>query len=240
MGKRILVQRKGKGSIFRARKSNVQRARYISLDEKQLAGKSVGEVIEFVHDPTNSSVLAKILFEDNSVGYTIAAEGEFVGQRVEFGKTASLEIGNVVTLESCVEGCPIFNIENNPGDGGSLVRASGEYSLILSKDKGKIYVKLPSGKTTELHPHCRATIGVSAGGGRVEKPFVKAGPRYHLFHAKRKSYPIVRGVAMNPNSHPFGGSQHHPGKSKSTSRHAPPGRKVGAVASKRTGRHKKL
>ncbi|MEK6941674.1 MAG: 50S ribosomal protein L2 [archaeon] len=240
MSKRILVQRKGKGSIFRARKSNVQVARYFSLDEKQLTGKRVGELVAFVHDPTNSSVLAKILFDDGSMGFTIAAEGTVVGQRVEFGKNAALEMGNVLTLESCVEGCPIFNIENSPGDGGSLVRAGGGYSMILSKDKGHVFVKLPAGKTTELHPHCRATIGLAAGGGRVEKPMVKAGPRYHLFHSKRKHYPIVRGVAMNPNSHPFGGSQHHPGKSKSTSRHAPAGRKVGAIASKRTGRHKKL
>lgn len=240
MSKRILVQRKGKGSIFKARKSNVQPAKYFSLDEKQLNGKREGELIAFVHDPTNSSVLAKILFDDGSVGFTIAAEGTVVGQRVEFGKNAALEIGNVLTLESCVEGCPIFNIESSPGDGGSLVRAGGGYSMILSKDKGHVFVKLPSGKTAELHPHCRATVGLAAGGGRVEKPMVKAGVAYHLFHAKRKSYPIVRGVAMNPNSHPFGGSQHHPGKSKSTSRHAPAGRKVGAIASKRTGRRKKL
>ena len=56
---------------------------------------------------------------------------------------------------------------------------------------------------------------------------------------KKKFWPIVRGVAMNVIDHPFGGSQHHPGKSKSTSRNAPPGRKVGAIASKRTGRKKK-
>src|SRR3990167_1644343 len=135
MSKRILVQRKGKGSIFRARKSNVQPAKYFSLDEKQLNDKRAGELIAFVHDPTNSSVLAKILFDDGSMGFTIAAEGTVVGQRVEFGKNAALEIGNVLTLESCVEGCPIFNIENSPGDGGSLVRAGGGYSMILSKDK---------------------------------------------------------------------------------------------------------
>jgi large subunit ribosomal protein L2 len=52
-------------------------------------------------------------------------------------------------------------------------------------------------------------------------------------------YPRVRGVKMNALDHPFGGASHHPGKSKSTSRNAPPGRKVGAIASRRTGRKKK-
>jgi len=57
--------------------------------------------------------------------------------------------------------------------------------------------------------------------------------------AKHKKYPTVRGVAMNAVDHPFGGSNHHPGKSKSTSRRSAPGRKVGDIASKRTGRRKK-
>ena len=84
----------------------------------------------------------------------------------------------------------------------------------------------------------RATIGVIAGGGRKTKPFVTAGAKFKSNESKKK-YPIVRGVAMNAVDHPFGGYQHHVGHSKSTSRHAPPGRKVGAIASKRTGRKKK-
>ena len=56
---------------------------------------------------------------------------------------------------------------------------------------------------------------------------------------KKIFWPSVRGVAMNAVDHPFGGAQHHAGKSKSTPRNAPPGRKVGAIASKRTGRRNK-
>lgn len=222
-----------------APKRGVFEAKYFELDKNQLDGKLFGEIVELVHNPVSFSVLAKLMLSDGSVHYTIAAEGQFVGQRVEAGKTASLEIGNVLMLGSCVEGCPVFNIEKIPGDGGSMVRSSGAYSLIVARDKKFVYVKLPSGKTALLHQNCRATIGVAAGGGRVEKPMVKAGTRFHLFSAKGKAYPITRGVAMNPVSHPFGGAQHHPGKSKSTSRHAPAGRKVGAIASKRTGRRKK-
>lgn len=36
-----------------------------------------------------------------------------------------------------------------------------------------------------------------AGGGRIDKPILKAGRSYHKFKAKRKSWPIVRGVTMN-------------------------------------------
>ncbi|MDD3178611.1 MAG: 50S ribosomal protein L2, partial [Candidatus ainarchaeum sp.] len=73
----------------------------------------------------------------------------------------------------------------------------------------------------------RATIGVVAASGRTNKPFVTAGSKFHAMKAKSKPYPRVSGVAMNPVDHPFGGFQHHVGHSKSTSRHAPAGRKVG-------------
>jgi large subunit ribosomal protein L2 len=111
--------------------------------------------------------------------------------------------------------------------------------LIVSKDKNRAFIKMPSGKSVTLDLRGRATIGCVSCGGRGEKPFIKAGRKHHAMKAKKRQWPRVRGVAMNPVDHPFGGAQHHAGKSKSTSRHAHAGRKVGAIASKRTGRKKK-
>ena len=240
MGKRLISQKRGKGSpTYTANKVGVADISYINLDEKQLNGTVKGEVIELVNDPARSAVLAKVILETGKRSYVIAAEGLRVGQQISFGKSAEIEVGNVITLGECLEGCPIFNIEAKPGDGGKFVRSSGGYALIVTKDKQNVFVKLSSGKTVSLKPNCRASIGIAAGGGRPEKPFVKAGNKFKAMKARNKWYPRVRGVAMNAVDHPFGGSQHHPGKSKSTSRHAPPGRKVGAIASKRTGRKKK-
>ncbi|CAF1354130.1 unnamed protein product [Rotaria sordida] len=78
---------------------------------------------------------------------------------------------------------------------------------------------------------------IVADGGRIDKPILKAGRSYHKFKAKRKSWPKVRCVAMNPVDHPFGGSNHqHIGKPSTVSRYAPPGRKVGLIAARLTGR----
>lgn len=79
-------------------------------------------------------------------------------------------------------------------------------------------------------------IGVIGGGGRNEKPMLKAGNVYWKFKAKRKCWPNVRGVAMNPVDHPHGGGNHqHLGKPSTISRRTPPGRKVGLIAARRTG-----
>lgn len=75
------------------------------------------------------------------------------------------------------------------------------------------------------------------GGGRIDKPMLKAGRAYHKFHAKRgKCWPRTRGVAMNPVDHPHGGgNQEHIGHASTCRRDAPPGQKVGLIAARRTG-----
>lgn len=237
MSKRLVQQRRGKGSpTFKASRNAFGRLFY---PVQKNGEKIIGEIVELRHDTTKSSVLAEVLLFDSKRAFVVAGEGVFVGQRIEMGESAGLEIGNVLFLKDVTEGAPVFNIEIVPGDGGKICRASGSFALVLSRDKGTATVKTRAGKMISVSSACRATVGIAAGGGRIEKPLVKAGAKFHLMKAKKRFWPIVRGVAMNVITHPFGGSQHHPGKSKSTSRHAPPGRKVGAIASKRTGRRKK-
>ena len=96
---------------------------------------------------------------------------------------------------------------------------------------------MPSGEMKDIDPRCRATIGVVAGGGHSEKPFVKAGKRHHVMLAKGKPYPHTRAVAMNVVDHPFGGGRgKNAGRPKTVARGAPPGQKVGLIAARRTGK----
>ena len=79
-------------------------------------------------------------------------------------------------------------------------------------------------------------VGLVAGGGRSDKPVMKAGNNYHKYKAKRRCWPVVRGVAMNPVDHPHGGGNHqHIGHPSTISRYAPHGKKVGLIAARRTG-----
>jgi hypothetical protein len=75
--------------------------------------------------------------------------------------------------------------------------------------------------------YCNYYLGIVAGGGRIDKPILKAGRAYFKYKAKRHSWPRVRGVCMNPVDHPFGGGNHqHIGKPSTVSRFKSPGRKV--------------
>ncbi len=234
MGRPIPSQKRGKGSgRYTAPSHNFKtRAHY-------RAQEGIGVVSEFSKDPSKTGIVMKVEWEDGSKTMLLAPEGMVAGKEIEQAPDATVRIGNILPLKSIPEGVPIFNIENKPGDGGKTVRSSGTGAFIVNKKEKQIMVKLPSKKIKPFNADCRATIGISAGGGRPEKPFVKAGNKSKQMKARGHKYPIVRGVAMNPVAHPHGGTGHHAGKPTTVSRNTPPGAKVGHVAAKRTGRRKR-
>lgn len=241
MGKKILVQRRGRGTpIFRSLPHRrVAPARFITLDV-ETKESSKFTLVELIHEPGRGSPLAKYEFEGSRrVMYLPAVEGIAVGEHYEISSNAELKVGNISPLHALPESTPVSNIELRPGDGGGFCRSSGSSGSVVSKSNKSIGVQLTSGQIKDFHPNCRAIIGVIAGGGRREKPFLRAGKRFAWKQSKGQlgAYPRVRGVAMNHHVHPFGGGAHQsPHKPTTVSRHAPPGRKVGLIAARRTGR----
>jgi len=236
MGKRIIARARGKGgSQYRAPSHRyLGKVAYPPADKS--AGKS-GRVKDIVNDPARNAPVAVVSFpwmkEDV---LQIAPEGLHVGDAINYGGEA--EVGNVLELKDIPVGVRIFGLETSPNSGPKLCRSSGSFATIMSKVGDKVIVKFSSGKIQELNSRCRATIGVPAGGGRLEKPFVKAGKRFYALKARGKLYPRTSGVAMSPVDHPYGGKRKAPRPSTTVSRHAPPGAKVGSIAARRTGRKK--
>ncbi len=239
MGKNLIQQKRGKGSPrYRAPsfryKGTANFARYED-------GKTItASIIDIVHSSGHSAPLMELKYSNGETGLLQAPEGIKAGDKIDMGKDVELKVGNILPLKSIPEGTLIYNIESNPGDGGKFVRASGAFAKIITKMEDGIVIELPSSKRKTFSPECRAVIGVIAGSGRTEKPFLKAGNKFYAMKAKNKLWPVVSGTSMNAVAHPFGGSSSHAkGIPTQASRNAPPGRKVGKIAPKRTGRHKR-
>ncbi len=234
MGKNLIQQRRGRGKGRYTVPSHKFRGK-IKYDNNR---EMKGTVEEIIHDPGRTSPIAKIKLKNNKKMLVLATEGIEIGREIKFtDNKGNCEIGNVLSIGTIPEGFPIYNIEITPGDGGKLVRAGGSGATVVSHDLKKTVIKLPSGQFKTLDSSCRATVGIPAGGGRKDKPFLKAGKKFIAYRRKGKQYPIVRGVAMCAVSHPHGGGGHqHVGQQSSISRGASPGRKVGNIAPKRTGR----
>jgi len=219
-------------------------ARFRVLDYSERSGYVKGVVKMLLHDPGRGAPLAKVAFRHPYKFKTvkenfIAAEGMYTGQFIYCGTKASLKVGNVLPLGNMPEGTIVCNVESQPGDRGRLARASGDYCSIISHnpDTHVTRLRLPSGSKKVVASTCRGTVGIAAGGGRNDKPMLKAGRAYYKYKAKRNIWPHVRGVAMNPVEHPHGGGNHqHVGHATTIKWNAVPGQKVGLVAARRTGR----
>jgi len=231
VGKRIISQRRGRGTIR-------YRAPSFRYKGKVSHIKSSGVVKDIINCPGHSAPLALIKYESGE-NFMVAYEGLSVGDKVMLG---GIEVnkGNSLKLKDIPDGTLIYNLEKNPGDGGKFVRAGGTFARVMNKTGiGEVVVKMPSKKLVKFKEECLATIGVIAGGGRKDKPFMKAGKKWHSKRARGKLYPEVSGVAMNATDHPFGsGRGRHMGKPSIPPRNAPPGRKVGQIKARRTGRKK--
>jgi large subunit ribosomal protein L2 len=234
----LIQQKRGKGGANWRAPSFKYRgaAKHKSFSQDPHTGK----VIDLISCRGHSAPLAVVEYQDKELCLLIAPEGIRVGDDVVTGSAESPGTGFTTPIGELPEGTLIYNIEGAPGDGGKFCRASGTYARITSKIGTKVVVTLPSKKKKEFQSGCRANIGVVAGGGRPEKPFLKAGKKFHAMRAKNKKYPSVSGSAMNAVDHPFGNKRSsRKSKAKPAPKNAPPGRKVGMIRPSRTGRKKR-
>jgi len=233
MGKRIIQQRRGKGTLtFRVR----SQAYNIRLSYPNVEGK--GRIIKLVSNAGHTAPLALVKV-GKSYFYNVAVEGLEEGQEIGMGKDAELKAGNIVPLSKSQIGTNLCNLEITPLSGGKLVRSSGISAVVTKKLDGKVVLLLPSKEEKIFDERARATVGIIAGGGRLDKPFVTAGSRWHLMKARNKLYPRTSPIKMNSVNHPFGGGRgKNVGKSSIAPVNAPPGRKVGLLRPRKTGRGK--
>ena len=237
MGKKLHQQRRGKAS-------NVYMKLPGTFDisvgyASPSAADKVGEIVDFINHTGHTAPLMRLLYEDMCRGIPARSGGSEDRGQGPHNRGQKFTLGSVVRIGDIPEGVPIYNIESRPGDGGKFVRSAGGTATISAHLGDITTVQLPSKSTISLPNACRAQLGIVAGGGIVDQPIVKAGKNHYRMHAINRTWPTIRGVKMNPVDHPFGGKQHHKGKSSMTSRNAPPGRKVGHIAASRVGRKKR-
>jgi large subunit ribosomal protein L2 len=242
MGKRIRVQRRGRGGQnWRASThKRVAPAKYPAISPKESFEASLSGIVEaLVHDPGRGSPLSLIKFENGLSCYTITPEGVFTGQQICYGGKAPAEIGNILPLGKVPEGTIVCALELRPGDGGKMAKSSGAYATVVGHTPQGTMIRLPSRRTRYVDDCCLATIGVASAAGRIDKPFLKAGEKFHLMKAKGHKYPRTSGRKMVPAVHPYGSSKRSARRATTTSHGAPPGQKVGLIAARGPGQKKK-
>lgn len=194
--------RNGQGKITVRHKGGGNKRAYRVIDFKRNKDGVVGTVATIEYDPNRTANIALIHYEDGVKTYILAPKGLKVGQKIESGETADIQVGNALCLSNIPVGTVIHNIELKPGKGGQLIRSAGASAQVLGHEGKYTLVRLNSGEVRMILSTCRATIGTV---GNEQHELINIGKAGRTRWLSKR--PTVRGSVMNPNDHPHGGGE---------------------------------
>jgi large subunit ribosomal protein L2 len=194
--------RNNQGRVTVRHRGGGHKRRYRIIDFKRNKFDSKATVIAIEYDPNRSARIALVEYADGERRYIIAPIGVTVGTVIANGDLAELRPGHALRLRDIPVGTIVHNLELRPGKGGQLVRSAGASAQLIAKEGKYATVRLPSGEMRKLHENCMATVGQVGNTEHGNVQIGKAGRSRWLGWR-----PAVRGVAMDPGSHPHGGGE---------------------------------
>ena len=194
--------RNAQGKVTALHRGGGSKRRYRQVDFKRDKDGVGARVAAIEYDPSRSALLALLYYRDGEKRYILAPVGLAVGDTVVSGDGAEIRPGNALPLGSIPVGTLVHNVELLPNRGGQMVRAAGASAQIMAKEGPHAHLRLPSGEVRLVPIGCRATIGQVA---NLDHAGVRGGKAGRTRWRGRR--PSVRGVAMDPSSHPHGGGE---------------------------------
>jgi large subunit ribosomal protein L2 len=159
------------------------------------------------YDPNRSGFIGLVVYNDGAKHYILLPKGAKVGDKYITSETAPATPGNRLPLKNISIGTFVFNVELKENGGAKIGRSAGNHIEILAKDAGYVDLKMPSTEVRKVNEKCWATIGEVS---NEEHHLITSGK------AGRSRWlgvrPTVRGSAMNPVDHPYGGGEGRSGR----------------------------
>lgn len=174
--------------------------RIVDFRQEKLDQKAIVETLEY--DPYRTAFIAKVKYSDGERRYILAPQGLKVGDEIVAAEAAPLKTGNRLKLKNIPIGYQVYNVELSPGKGGQLARSAGSYAEILGNAEGYTDLKLSSGEVRRVSGEGFASLGQVSNPEHSLETIGKAGRSRWL-----GIRPTVRGSAMNPVDHPYGGGE---------------------------------
>lgn len=194
--------RNGQGRVTVRHRGGGHKRRYRVIDFKRDKDGVTARVAGIEYDPNRSARIALLHYRDGEKRYILAPVGLGLGDTVASGPDAEIKPGNSLPLRAIPVGTTVHNLELQMGRGGQLVRSAGGAAQVMAKEGDYAQVRLPSGEVRMIYLDCRATIGQV---GNLEHEAVSIGKAGRTRWLRRR--PHVRGVVMDPSSHPHGGGE---------------------------------
>lgn len=196
---RITTRHKGGGH------KRLQRDVDFKFDKRDIPARI--ESVEY--DPNRSAFISLAVYNDGEKRYVLTPKGVKKGATFVVSEKAPIKIGNRMRLKNIPVGTFVHNVELKPEGGAKIIRSAGNSAEVQGIDGGYVLLKMPSTEVRKVLENCFATIGEVSNDEHKLVTYGKAG------RSRWKGIrPTVRGSAMNPVDHPYGGGEGRAGRGR--------------------------
>ncbi len=170
--------------------------------------KEIPAVVKTVeYDPNRSAFIGLVVYKDGEKRYTVLPKSMKPGDKFIVSEKAELTTGNRLPLKNIPVGTFVYNVEIKPNGGAKIGRSAGIFAQVVANAEGYTNLKMPSSEIRKVPENCWACIGSVSNEEHHLENYGKAG------RSRWKGIrPTVRGTAMNPVDHPYGGGEGRQGR----------------------------
>lgn len=196
------VGRNNQGRITTRHKGGGHKRLYRDVDFMYNKRDIPAKIASIEYDPNRNAFIGLAIYADGEKRYVIVPKSIKVGDKFIVGEKVPLTVGNRLPLKLIPVGTFVYNVEIKPGNGAKLGRSAGVFAQVVANDGGYTNIKMPSTEVRKISENCYACIGEVSNSEYKLQNFGKAG------RSRWKGIrPTVRGSAMNPVDHPYGGGE---------------------------------
>lgn len=195
--------RNSQGRITMRHQGGGNKKLYRMVDFFQNMVGDPAKVLTIEYDPYRTAFIALVEYKKSGAKkYIIAPQDLKQGDEIVTEDAAPLKLGNRLKLKNIPVGHEVHNVEMRAGSGGKIARSAGSYVQVLANEGGYTDLKMSSGEVRRVPWDCFATVGHVSNSEWNLVVIGKAGRSRWL-----GIRPTVRGKAMNPVDHPYGGGE---------------------------------
>jgi large subunit ribosomal protein L2 len=206
-GWRRSVGRNSQGRITVRHKGSGHKRLYREVDFFYNKKDIPAKIASVEYDPNRSAFIGLAIYKDGEKRYVVLPKSVKAGSSFLVSEKAPLEAGNRLPLKNIPVGTFVYNIEIKPMGGAKIGRSAGIFAQVVANADGYTNIKMPSTEIRKINEKCWASIGTVSNEEHHLENYGKAG------RSRWKGIrPTVRGTAMNPVDHPYGGGEGRQGR----------------------------
>lgn len=201
------VGRNSQGRITMRHKGGGHKRLYRDVDFLYDKKEILAKIVSVEYDPNRSAFIGLAVYQDGEKRYVVLPKTVKPGDTFIVSAKAELKAGNRLPLKYIPVGTFVYNVEIKPNGGAKIGRSAGIFAQVVANADGYTNLKMPSTEIRKVNENSWACVGTVSNEEHHLENYGKAG------RSRWKGIrPTVRGTAMNPVDHPYGGGEGRQGR----------------------------